>query len=123
WSGQADNFISMYETSDFGCVGDTLKMNVFADNPSIDLHVVSVGFPKDDRMEIKWELVNAPRYNSDFTIFRRNISRWGEGDAWKNVETVDASYRVYTDRRLDTDINPFEYMISGKNLCGDSIFS
>lgn len=120
WSGQQDNLLQVLETSDKGCPGDTIKLNVFADRPVIKMRYVSVGFPSDDRMEIRWELENAPRYNSTFVVQRRIA---GVTDSWKNVGTVSGTSFTFTDLKLNTDNNAFEYRIKGTDLCGREVFS
>lgn len=119
FNGQQDNSISVQEISDFGCPGDTLTLDVFADNPSLDMYYVSVVVGDDSKMETKWELINAPRYNSNFRIQRRLP---GTGP-WKTVGQADQNTFLYTDAGIDADQYEYEYRIVGFNLCGDSIFS
>lgn len=119
FNGQALNQISVQEISDFGCPGDMLNLEVFADRPSLDLEVVSVKLGDDTKMEITWDLINASRYNSKFLIQRRT-----KGGAWVLAgTTTDTAKTFYTDLGLNTDVNEYDYRIIGFNLCGDSIYS
>lgn len=120
WTGQQDNTLKVLEISDKGCLGDTVSIDVFADHPVLKMRFVSVGFPKDDHMEMKWQLDNAPRFNSDFTIQRRDA---GVTDSWRDVGTVSKNDLTFTDKNLNTDNNAFEYRIKAQDLCGQNIFS
>lgn len=119
WAGQQYNTLSVLETSDKGCPGDTIKFAVFADRPSIKMRYVSVGFP-DDRMEIRWELINAPKFNSEFTIQRRTT---GVPDSWRDVGKAAGNTIKYTETNINTDKTSFDYRIKAKDLCGNDIFS
>lgn len=118
FNGQANNHLTVQEVSYFGCPGDTLKLDVFADNPSLHMVFVSVFQGDDSKIEVKWDLVNAPRYNSNYTIQRRNI-----GGPWLFAGTTTPGNEYYIDRGLNTDKEIYEYRILGFNLCRDSIFS
>jgi gliding motility-associated-like protein len=121
FSGQAENSVSVVEISEFGCYGDTLRKNIFADNPSIDLRVISVNWDDDKKMEISWKLNNAPRYNSNFQIQRRIA-----GDAatvWMTSGTVENTGSFYLDQGVHTDDHIYEYRVIGFNLCGDTLYS
>lgn len=120
FNGQQDNKLSVQEISDFGCPGDSLHLDIFADNPSIDLKVVSVKSGDDTKMEIRWALVNAPKYNSVFHVQRRNAGT----PTWQTVGKVETPTGVnYLDFGLNTDAIEYEYRIIGFNLCKDSLFS
>lgn len=118
WSGQQNNTLSVLEVSDKGCLGDTVKFDVFADKPELKMRYVSVGFP-DDRMETRWELVNAPRFNSNFTL-QRSVT--GSGN-WIDVGTIPQGEFTFTDKNINTDITAFDYRVKSKDLCGRDIFS
>jgi gliding motility-associated-like protein len=122
WIGQQINQISVYEISSFGCIGDTLTSEVFADNPELEMLVVTVGMPEDDRMEVKWELKNAPRYDADIQLFRRDVMN-NIPTSWTNRAKLNGNVSEYIDRPLNTNRNPYEYYVSGRNLCGDTILS
>ncbi len=118
WSGQQDNTIEVIEVSDKGCPGDTIRYDVFADDPRLKMRFVSVGFP-DDRMETRWELTNAPKFNSVFTI-QRSVA--GSGN-WIDAGTVPQSDFTFTDKNINTDVTPFDYRIKSQNLCKRDIYS
>lgn len=119
WAGQQYNTLQVLETSDKGCAGDTIKLEVFADRPSIKVRYVSVGFP-DDRMNIRWELINAPKFNSEFTIQRRTT---GVPDSWRDVGKAAGNTITYTETNINTDRTSFDYRIKAKDLCGNDIYS
>ncbi len=118
FNGQAVSQIAVQEISDFGCPGDTLRLEVFADNPSIDMEFISVVLGDDSKMELKWELLNAPRYNQNFVIQRKTPL-----SSWVSAGTRDLGTEFFIDAGLNTDDNDYQYRILGFNLCGDSIFS
>ena len=118
FNGQAINQIYVQEISDFGCPGDTLHLEVFADRPSLELEVVSVKLGDDSKMEVTWNLINAPRYNSSFLIQRRT-----KGGVWVKAGITPNGTTFFTDFGLNTDANDYDYRIVGFNLCGDSIYS
>jgi len=118
FNGQAISQVIVQEISDFGCPGDTLQLEVFADNPSIDLHFISVVLGDDSKMEVKWNLINAPRYNQGFLVQRRTPN-----NVWLSAGTTQLGTEYYIDAGLNTDDNDYEYRVVGFNLCGDSIYS
>ncbi|MDX5320083.1 MAG: gliding motility-associated C-terminal domain-containing protein, partial [Bacteroidota bacterium] len=118
FNGQDVNQIQVQEISDFGCPGDTLSLEVFADNPSLDLEVVSVVWGDDTKMEVKWKLIQGPRYNREYLIQRRIL-----GGPWVNAGTASLGNEYFVDRALNTDDNTYEYRIVGYNLCGDTLYS
>lgn len=119
WSGQQLNNLSVFEVSEFGCIGDTLELEIFIDQPSIEIDYISVGFP-DDRIEIFWNLINAPRYNSNFIIEFREA---GSSGSWRQAGQVNGTQNSFVHNRLNTDLNPFEYRVRGFDLCGQEIIS
>lgn len=118
FNGQQNSIITLQEISDFGCPGDTLRLDVFADNPSVDLEVISVNFEDETKMDIQWSLINAPRYNADFIIQKR-----ANNSNWVNAAVVDLNVTTYIDNGLNTDETDYEYRILGFNLCGDTLYS
>jgi len=122
WSGQQNANIKVLETSDFGCLGDTQSLPVFADKPSIKFDLVTVNPPpgSDQSMKVYWTLNNGPRYNRYFLIYKRNA---GSSDAFVLVDSVIGSRRDYTESPLNTDNNAFEYKVLGYDLCGQRLLS
>lgn len=122
WSGQQLNSIKVLETSDFGCLGDTQSLVVFADRPSIKFDVVTVNPPPgDDRsMRIYWTLNNAPRYNSKFEIQKRVR---GSSANFTKVGEVNHPQDSFIEQPLNTDNTAFEYRIVGYDLCNQQIVS
>ena len=89
WDGTQYASLKVLETSVYGCVGDTVSMDVFVDRPAIRLRRVSVTPPPldDKAVLISWELINAPRYDNVIIIQRRDA---GTGAAFKTVGTASA---------------------------------
>lgn len=122
WSGKQYNSISVYERSDFGCIGDTLSKNVFIDSIGVDIKVVTVSPPPagDKQVFINWELVNAPRYDNTFRIYKRTVN---PENAFQQIGEVQGNVFTFTEKKVNTKITPFDYVIKGTNLCGTEITS
>lgn len=122
WTGIQNNTVTVLETSEFGCKGDTQKLNVFYDNPRVILDYITVNPPPgaDNGINLFWHLVNAPRYNKNFIIERRNS---GTGDPFTQVGTVNGSTVTFNNTPLNTDNNSFEYRVKGYDLCGQEIIT
>lgn len=111
--------VYVQEVSEFGCGGDTLVQGIWVDFPSIDMDVVSVGFP-DDRVEMSWELLNAPRYNDRFFIEQS----LGTGpESWRVAGNVPPSQTEYVHVGVNAKEASYKYRIRGKDLCDAPIYS
>lgn len=122
WNGQQNNTIKVLETSLFGCVGDTIRLNVFYDNPSLYLRYITVNPPplQDDGMDVYWSLVNAPRYNNQLFIERRKA---GTSDLFVTVGTVSGSEIHFNHFNTMNDSNAWDYRVRGYDLCGRAIYT
>lgn len=122
WSGQQNSSIKVVETSDFGCVGDTIRLNIFYDNPALYLSYITVNPPPadDNGMEVYWKLVNAPRYNNQLIIQRR---RAGSGELFADAGTVNGSVVKFNHVNTNNDINAWDYRVKGYDLCGKEIYT
>ncbi len=122
WSGKQLNSIKVLEISDFGCLGDTIKLEVFYDNPSLYLNYLTVNPPPrgDDGIDLYWTLINAPRYNKQFFIERRKA---GTTDGFVNVGTVNGNAVTFNHGNIFTDSNAWEYRVKGFDLCGKEIIT
>jgi len=121
WSGQQNNGVWVVETSSFGCVGDTVKRDVFIDNPGVLSRLVTVKPPpgEDKPVQVYFTLLNAPRYNNTIIIQRKNRG----GSAFGTVGTANSSDFVFEDKTALPDSLSYEYRAVIVNLCGDSIYS
>lgn len=122
WTGQQLGSIKVLETSNFGCVGDTIKLNVFYDQPSIYLNYITINPPPkdDDGVDLYWRLMNAPRYNSQLFIERR---RAGTTDLFETVGTVNGSVVQFNHFNTNNDMNAWDYRLRGFDLCGNTLFT
>jgi gliding motility-associated-like protein len=114
--------VKVVETSDFGCVGDTITLNVFYDNPSLYLRYLTVNPPPadDNGVEVYWKLQNAPRYNNQLIIQRR---RAGSGELFADVGTVNGSVVKFNHTNTNNDVNAWDYRVKGYDLCGKEIYT
>lgn len=121
WSGK-QNTLKVLETSSFGCVGDTIRLNVFYDNPSLYLNYITVNPPpqEDDGMDIYWKLINAPRYNNQLFIERRKS---GTSDLYTTVGTVNGNEVHFNHFNTNNDSNAWDYRVRGLDLCGKPIYT
>ena len=122
WNGVQNARISVLETSTFGCSGDTISLDVFVDNPSIRLKRVTVTPPplNDQAIEIHWEIINAPRYNNNFYIERRET---GSGAPFVLVGIADGATSMFLDKNVKPDLRAYDYRVLAVNLCGDTLFT
>ncbi|MFM9944515.1 MAG: hypothetical protein ACKVQB_04710, partial [Bacteroidia bacterium] len=112
WTETEPAWLKVIETSEFGCVGDSIFKEVILDKLNIEMLVVSVGTP-DDRMEITWKELNSKTLPRTFELQKRK-----NGDiTWKDLITVN-SFTNYIEYPLNTDENPFDYRVNVKDLCG-----
>ncbi len=122
WNGQQNNTIQVQETSDFGCKGDTIKLNVYYDNPSLFLNYITVSPPPngDNQMDVYWKLINAPRYNNQLFIERRKT---GTSDVFITVGTVNGSTVQFNHVNTNNDSTAWDYRVRGYDLCGKPIYT
>ena len=116
WSSGQYGSLSVIETSQFGCIGDTILLDVYVNAPELKLNVISVGLP-DDMIFLKWETGTDPLVGGPFVVERR-ISG---GTTWTQVTTTPN--RGFVDQGLNTDQNIYQYRISTTDLCGNLITS
>lgn len=121
FDGTPQNRITVFETSEFGCIGDTLTSNVFLDDPSLDMTVISVNLKDETKIDVSWKLINAPLYDNEFVIQRRIFG--SNSSNWTDVGRADKATLQFQDKGLNTDNYIYEYRIVGFNLCKDSLFS
>ncbi len=117
WNESGYGEISVVETSEFGCIGDTVKLPVYINNIDIDLDRISVGFP-DDRMLGDWRLLNDDLTREPFTLEKR---AYGVEVIWNNVQSE--YYTNFTEFGINTDETPFEYQVRTTDLCGNLVYS
>jgi gliding motility-associated-like protein len=122
WNNQQYSRIMVQETSDFGCLGDTIKQDVFIDDPKIVCRLVTVNPPpgSDAEVLVYYNLTNAPRYNQRVVIQRRLRGSTG---AFGTVGYADPNAIIYSDNSALPDSMSYEYRAVAINLCGDSLYS
>lgn len=117
WNGIGYGSVTVVEVSQYGCVGDTLTLPVYINHLDIDLEVVSVGFP-DTKMHGQWKTVYDNLTGDPFVVEKRVA---GSEAGWTVVSRED--YLNFLETQINTDLSPFEYRISGTDLCGNQKFS
>ncbi len=122
WNGQQYNKLKVVEVSDFGCVGDTVRLDVFYDNPYLYLNYITVNPPPgaDDGVDVYWSLRNAPKYNNQFFIEKRAA---GSAGIFNTVGTVNGSAVTFNDFNTMNDSNAWEYRVKGFDLCGKPFYT
>lgn len=113
----AYGYLEVTEVSEFGCVGDSVVLEVLIDRLAIDMRFVSVGTP-DNRMIINWKLAEKSNTNG-FTIQKRVAG----GGAWQDLSTVGGNVFEFTEMNLNTDVSAYEYRVVATNKCGTLISS
>ena len=117
WDAVQFGELWVIETSEFGCVGDTLRMSIYISELTLDIKKVSVGFP-DDRMYIRWDNVGSTPFDGPYIIQKRVAADIG---AW--VEVARENFTDYLETPLNTDLTGFEYRIVATDLCGNQVIS
>ncbi len=122
WGPEPNGSVSVTETSEFGCIGDPIAINVFKDDPRIDAENVTVDPPPNADKDIifSFALLNAPRYNNSIIVQRKIRSAAG---AYISVDAINPNLTSYTDQTASTDEYSYTYRAAAVNLCGDSVFS
>lgn len=119
WTNTRTASLEFHEISEYGCLGDTLKLPVYINDMQVELEVISVGFP-DDRMHSFWKLGQDKINNEPFVIEKRKA---GTGDFWQTAGVMDPSITNHLDKPINTDEFPFEFRIRATDLCGNPRFS
>ena len=119
--GAQPGFVQVIERSDKGCTGDTLRLEVFVDNSSLDLRWVSIAPPpsSDGTMNLRFELLNGPRNVGSLDIERRPAG----GATFTKVGSAATNDTFYSDNTIAPDASAYEYRIATKNLCGQTLYS
>lgn len=118
WDDVQNGALQVVEISEFGCIGDTQYIAVFVDHPLIVIKSVGDEFNNEHNIILQWRLVNAPRYNSNFEIWRRIAF---SNSPFIMVDTVSKNDTVYVHKYQNTDETAYEYSVRIKNLCKDNI--
>ena len=105
-------WLKVTETSEYGCVGDSILKEIVLDKLDIEMLVVSVGTP-DDRMEITWKNVNSKVNSRSYEIQKRNTNDL----VWNTITSLN-NFANYNEQPLNTDLNSFDYRVNVKDLCG-----
>ncbi len=113
WNPQGHGDIVVVEISEFGCVGDTLRLPVYINNIELDMEKVSVGFP-DNKMLGQWTTVYDKLTSEPFIIEKR---AFGVDVSWSTVQTEHQTR--FLENNINTDLTPFEYRIKTTDLCGN----
>jgi gliding motility-associated-like protein len=112
WTMNEPAWLKVTETSEYGCVGDSILKEIVLDKLDIEMLVVSVGTP-DDRMEITWKNVNSKVNSRSYEIQKRNTNDL----VWNTITSLN-NFANYNEQPLNTDLNSFDYRVNVKDLCG-----
>ncbi|MFH1321750.1 MAG: gliding motility-associated C-terminal domain-containing protein, partial [Bacteroidota bacterium] len=114
WDTTGAASISVIETSEDSCIGETVYENIILDSPSIFLKVVSDGEEDDTEVEINWEIRNSIGLPQNVTISRRiHFST----DNWGSLNSIPAYDQIYIDESASTHDYSYDYRVTGKNAC------
>ncbi|MCX6189612.1 MAG: gliding motility-associated C-terminal domain-containing protein [Bacteroidetes bacterium] len=120
WNDDHNCKLQVVEESEFGCTGDTQYLDVFVDHPLIVIKSVGDEYNNEKNIILQWKLLNAPRYNSNFEIWRRTAF---SNNSFGYVDSVAKKDSVYVHKYQNTNETAYEYLVKIKNLCGDLIFA
>lgn len=117
WDGTEFAEVWVVETTENGCVSDTLRMTVYVSELKLDIKKVSVGFP-DDRMYIAWEQETPVAILGDYELQKRAAADIGN---WQTVTTLP--YKNHLETPLNTDNTAFVYRVIATDICGNQIIT
>ncbi len=117
WNEQGSGELTVVETSEFGCMGDTIRLPVFINRLELDLDRITVGYP-DDRMHGEWRTIHDDLKSGPYNIENR---AFGVEVNWNPVGSEQRTN--FTQLGMNTDVTPFEYRIVATDLCGNTRFS
>ncbi|MFT5723459.1 MAG: gliding motility-associated-like protein [Bacteroidia bacterium] len=117
WNATGYGSVAVVETSEFGCVGDTVQLPVYINNIELDLDRITIGFP-DDRIHGEWQLLNDDLTGSPFIVEKRS---YGVEVVWNTV--AQEYYTNFTETDINADLNPFEVQVKTTDLCGNEVYS
>ncbi len=120
WYDNHNCKLKVVEQSEFGCLGDTQYIDVFVDHPDIVVKSVGDEFDNEKNIILQWKLLNAPRYNSNFEIWRRSAFSNG---LFAFVDSVSKNDSVFIHKFQNTNQMAYEYYVKIRNLCGDQILA
>jgi gliding motility-associated-like protein len=116
WSEIEPAWLKVLETSEYGCMGDTIIKTITIDKLNIEMLVVTVGTP-DDNMDITWITPNSKSISRTYELYKRK-----SGDfLWQNLNNI--GFTNYIEQPLNTDLNAFDYKVNVKDLCGVDKFT
>lgn len=119
WKPTGTGEVSVLETSDFGCVGDTINNKITLDAP--ELHITYVTTKKEDEkvIELEWKLLNGENLSEPINIWRRP----DVVNTWKQTESVQANVISIEDEEVLTDQAFYLYFLQSTNMCKKSVKS
>ncbi len=122
WTGSRNNGVRVLETSSFGCPGDTISLPVFIDSIGIDIKVATVTPPPSpaNGLSVYWDLIGGERYDTTFQIFKRNVAENGD---FISIGVVNGNIFEFTENQVNTNLTPFDFKVTGYNLCRELITS
>jgi gliding motility-associated-like protein len=105
------------ETSEFGCVSDTVRFNFLQDRTRLNLRYVTTQVENDKNMQIVWSLLEGTNYNNPISL-----QKW-VNSTWQTIQNGANSDTVFIDANLNTENQIYTYRLQGVNRCGVSINS
>lgn len=118
WNENAPIYqLNVVETSEFGCVSDTVRFNFLQDRTRLNLRYVTTQVENDKNMQIVWSLLEGTNYNNPISL-----QKW-VNSTWQTIQNGANSDTVFIDANLNTENQIYTYRLQGVNRCGVSINS
>jgi len=115
---QGTGQLKLVEVSKDSCISDTLTLKILFDDPIFNILVVSDGEIDREDITLEWEILNGTNHNGDYHIFRKANH---PDSSWTFLVTVQGN--IFVDEGRPTHIRSFEYLITGINVCRDTVTS
>ena len=113
-----DPNVAVLETSEKGCIGDTVKLQIEFDLLQIDLRYISVGNP-DNTVLLDWMIAKGTQ-SDGFSIQKRNPLLTTN---WETISNTLGSVFNAQENNVNTDSVAMEYRIIATNKCGNNVSS
>lgn len=121
WDSSFDpKSIYVIEESQYGCIGDTLRIKIAYDPSRAIFTSVSDNFLDEKLIDITWSsVINGDSLTSDLWLYRKQILP--TTGAWDFITTISKNENTYSDGPFNTKEEGFQYLLSTSNLCLDTV--
>ena len=115
WIQVPQGFLSVKETTLYGCEGNTIIQNAIIDSLGTDIEKVSTIIENDKEISIDWAILNSKYFNKNIRLFKTING----SEVWNLIDSFPKNISDYLDTVVATGEYSYYYKTSLKDLCGD----